>query len=438
MVGQMKRIFAIVLVLTALWPLPSRAQLGLNKATEEEPAVNRNLEIKQKIKFFKDEIARHPQDPSAYYDAAIFYWGIEWQRKAIGLFNQAVTLQPQNAELIFDIGMFYAKQGQTNRAQKYFTNALRLDPKNADMVLKIGVFYGDIDQMGRAQKYFRRALQINPGSETYLQVGLMYMKHGYFNQGAEYLSTALKAGPENPGMYMQIGKSYLENGFFDRAVFYCDRALKMLSADAEAYVDVGFAFWSKGFDAYQAQGMAYLERTGKIFPDNDALQFSIGTEFLGLGAPEAATRFFGQALRIQPAKADLYFKIGSAYINYLKLEETSPATGRKQYREPASYEEMEIFDKGLAAMLKGIEMAREEEPSWHWAVGLLYDVKGMGTDAIYHLIMARELFIIQERSEGKVQEGNSEEVRAILRRYYEKYGYVAEDFDVPGFKGRLF
>lgn len=180
-----------------------------------------------------------------------------------------------------------------------------------------------------------------------------------------------------------------------------------------------------------------MKQAVAIVPNDVDLPFALGKEFMDRDALGISAQYFNQAVRIQPGNAELRFKIGLAYIEYLDLEEDQTREGHPHYRKLVSYSEKQLFNEALENVEQAVSL-RPDDPDWHLQAGLLFDRNGSGLDAIYHLRMARELYMEQEAYEGLVQEGRSEDVRRALRRYYEKYGYRAEDFELPGWLDNLF
>jgi len=113
---------------------------------------------------------------------------------------------------------------------------------------------------------------------------------------------------------------------------------------------------------------------------------------------------------------ELHNKLLASIRQLLDKEITRLRTGRNAVEEAT---------RKQIASLEGILKTDPDNADAHFEAGELYDQVGDGASAIIHTHRAEQLFAAAKNAKGVA------EARRELRRYYRKYDFRTEDFDLP-------
>ena len=255
--------------------------------------------ITDSLKYFTEQIAKHPKDAELYYARAKWQFEHELYEEAALDVRHALDLKNNVAKYYLLSADINFKQNQLDDAEENLKKALELDPESNEIRIQLAKMYylhgnkapsryDDCLAMtmeaitkqpmnpdayylaaqcyaakGDTATYLHRLLQVveqNPNDvRTYLELGYFYQKH---NDATclSYYQNALRAEPDNAEILYNMGTYYKDHHQYDLA---CEKFLTLVSkhpdgafvklsttqvADyvAHAYYNMGVMYFEKG------------------------------------------------------------------------------------------------------------------------------------------------------------------------------------------------
>ncbi|XP_059860639.1 tetratricopeptide repeat protein 6 [Delphinus delphis] len=269
----------------------------------------------------------------AYISRAEIFRGKKDSTLAIVNYTQAIKCKPMDADIYFRRGEMYEIENKV-LAIDDFTKCIFYDPRRTDALFKRGMFYYENENWIAAEEDFTTLLNIDPqNSQARTYRGRVYFKQHFYKQATQDLSTAIHLDPNNwlalyyraclfrksnPLRALQdYSVSALINDgcenlscFLHRGTLYTDLKLWLLAVcDFEAVIS--------------------LERT-VILP-----YINIGLIYLlHLDNYIEATRYFSEAIRLDPMYIQSYICRAEAYHKLHKLKKAVRELSRAIHLQP--------------------------------------------------------------------------------------------------------
>ncbi|XP_060149591.1 tetratricopeptide repeat protein 6 [Globicephala melas] len=269
----------------------------------------------------------------AYISRAEIFRGKKDSTLAIVNYTQAIKCKPMDADIYFRRGEMYEIENKV-LAIDDFTKCIFYDPRRTDALFKRGMFYYENENWIAAEEDFTTLLNIDPqNSQARTYRGRVYFKQHFYKQATQDLSTAIHLDPNNwlalyyraclfrksnPLRALQdYSVSALINDgcenlscFLHRGTLYTDLKLWLLAVcDFEAVIS--------------------LERT-IILP-----YINIGLIYLlHLDNYIEATRYFSEAIRLDPMYIQSYICRAEAYHKLHKLKKAVRELSRAIHLQP--------------------------------------------------------------------------------------------------------
>ena len=134
---------------------------------------------------------------------------------------------------------------------------------------------------------------------------------GDFSQAASAYQKAVAFEPSIPELWANLGLMYRESGNHSEAVKSLQHAARMKPSLFVPQLFLGLEY----LQANQASAARpYLENAVKLNPNDVQALHSLAKAHSMLGESERATDLYGQAVRLDSNKGDLWFDLGTSYL----------------------------------------------------------------------------------------------------------------------------
>jgi tetratricopeptide (TPR) repeat protein len=227
-------------------------------------------------------------------------------------------------------------------------------------------------ELSRAEEEFKKVLALDPNlAEARVNLGLVYHALGEYNLAASNLSTALRQSPGLAGPTLILGIDYLKLGEAEKGIAVLQRALRLAPSNLEGRRALALCYVSRE-DFWQAAD-EYRE-LARLNPDKADAWFRLGHDYVNLAAHLAfrgaevyrgspwGNRFLGDML----AQRDRWNDAAEEYLHSLAGDPKQPGlrtslgqaylhVGKPEKAEAEFRLELELDQKNESAWLGLVE-----------------------------------------------------------------------------------
>ena len=190
-------------------------------------------EDKAAIDALNKTITLAPERASAYGMLAEVYMHEENYPKAIENYNLRIELQPEHTETYFSLGQAYLQNDQFDEAILAFEQTLTLQPKHPEANHNLANAFLASGDSSKAINYYYRQLEVDPITESYYNIGVLFMHQNRHKESAQYLEQAAKLDPDYLPVHINLGALYLKVNRYPDAIKHYEEALKIKPGDPE-------------------------------------------------------------------------------------------------------------------------------------------------------------------------------------------------------------
>ena len=306
-------------------------------------------------KSFEKAIELNPRFPEPRVNLGNLLLGLHEEAAALRQFKTALALDPgiltrdTSSFSAFNVlGLCLMDEAKYPDARRAFERSIRINPKFAPAHSNLGNALVALKQEDAALSEFLAAIAIEPKDAVALyNVGLIYGRQEKFDLAAEYLSKAHGLAPENNAMSVALAGAQISSGRKDAAATLIAHlkkegqlnpqaqeklALRWLENDEplkaveliQGAAEVVPSFYKLGYqkgetdfeNARYAEAAKVLEAIrGLVVPDA-AFHDLLGSVYYALDDPRKASDEFQEAVRLEPADPDHYFKLGMVFLKH--------------------------------------------------------------------------------------------------------------------------
>lgn len=113
--------------------------------------------------FFKEAIAKSPEDYSLYYDYAMYLQDNGFPEEALSYYDILLNVMPDNHNLIYNKGYVYlVYMGENEKALECFNKVLEMDPTSVNALYNKGMTYEQMGDFINAKNIYRQILRKKP------------------------------------------------------------------------------------------------------------------------------------------------------------------------------------------------------------------------------------------------------------------------------------
>ncbi len=301
-------------------------------------------------------LAASPGSFVANHQLGDFYLHAGRQRESIALLLAAYQIDPSNRGNEYDLARAYQETGNYPQAREHVQKLLAARDRTARDEADLHARLGELDeQMGdplAAVHEQEQAVRLDPNEQNYFEWGSELLLHRAVWQAAEVFKNGAKAYPGSSRMLAALGAALFAGDLFEDAATNLCAASDLKPADPEPYTFMGrvemasptplacieprlarFLQQQPGSStANYLYAMAIWKRQPPT-PDPQALRQveTLLTKAVGLDAgsagaylqlgilssvqhhPEAAIRYYKQAIAADPQLGEAHYRLGVAY-----------------------------------------------------------------------------------------------------------------------------
>jgi tetratricopeptide (TPR) repeat protein len=306
-------------------------------------------------KSFDKAIELNPKFPEPRVNLGNMLLGLHQEAAAMKQFKAALAIDPgiltreANSYSAFNVlGLCLADDRKYSEARRAFEHSIRINPKFAPAHVNLGNTLLALKQESAALKEFLIALAIQPKDPNALfNAGLIYGRKGKVSLAEEYLGKAHELAPEDYAISVALAGAEISSGKKEAAESVIAQLSKEAQLDSKAKQelaklwlendeprkavelvqdapDVAPHFYTLGFNkaesdfetARYAEAAKILEAIrGQATPDA-AFHDLLGSVYYALDDPRKASDELQEAVRLEPADAEHYFKLGMVFLKH--------------------------------------------------------------------------------------------------------------------------
>ncbi|HEX9906531.1 MAG TPA: tetratricopeptide repeat protein [Propylenella sp.] len=193
---------------------PFRA-LGLLRAALTLDRLERTEEAEA---FFREAVARNPQDMQSYISYGNMLRGRERFAEAAEIYSKAIALipapGPADWSLFYFRGIAYERTKEWAKAEADFRKALELSPDQPLVLNYLGYSWVDMGMnLEEAMAMIRKAVELRP-NDGYIvdSLGWAHYRLGQYDEAVVELERAVSLRPEDPVINDHLGDAYWRQG----------------------------------------------------------------------------------------------------------------------------------------------------------------------------------------------------------------------------------
>ena len=205
--------------------------------------------------------------------------------------SDLISYDTLNAALYFDRAALHMKSEDLDMGASDLKRAVQLDSTNAKYWLKLGVLYYAMQESRSAKDCWEYCSNLDVANlDCRINLAEMYLAVGEMKKGQKRLNEILDTDPKNSTALFLTGNYALMEGDTIKAMKYIQAAINEDQTLFNAYDQMGVLYSSKG----------------------DLL----------------ALDYFNAALRLQPYRYDIHYKVGMFYQSFQAFDEAVQAYER--------------------------------------------------------------------------------------------------------------
>ena len=343
-----------------------RALVHLNALSEVEKDNSRGILLRAVVlkrrgqfELLKEDLAtildKDPANPEAWELLGRSHYREKRYQEALQAFQKALELNPGLTEMYLQLAQVQTLLDQGEAAVQSYQTFLAKHPDDFEGRFLLGRLHRQLDQTEAAMKELLRAESLNPDDPRLAQaLGDLYLELGNLKEARKRLLRGEGSNAGNLGIIAQ------REGRNREAEQYL---LKALEKDPHqpllwAYLGDALVAQDKKLEAIKAYQSALDQQPG----DFSSL-YNMASLHAGLGQPDQAIDYLGQALQVKPQS-------GAAHYNLALMLDT-----KKEYGDAQTHY--------LKAIQNGIE-----KPEAHFRLAVLYARQSEPEKALIHLEVA--------------------------------------------------
>ena len=254
----------------ALWTFNnSLRQPGLaEKLCRQGFQLSINGEDQKALEFFKEAIARDPENTMAWNGLGSCHVGLNNPAAAINAYRQAIETNPTDETLYFILGDYYVKLEQHQEAIDAYREVIRLKPDFEEAHFKLGVVYSRLGRLDEGKDAFETVIRLNPDAvPAHFNVGIAYAQLGRYQDALRANQEALRVDPEFAPAHNNIGLVQQKLGNTDLEIDAYKRAIRIDPDFASAHYNLGVALLRSGDKAAALDEYKILKELDKPSAD---------------------------------------------------------------------------------------------------------------------------------------------------------------------------
>ena len=232
--------------------------------------------------------------------------GRQVQAAATPTATATTTADPQAD---FKIALQHHQAGRLAEAEAIYRRILESDPEHADSLQLLGALSLQFDRTDEAIELLQRAVDIRPRyAEAHNNLGVALQKRGEIEQAVSHWEKAVALKPDYAQAYCNLAKALSEQGKTGLALACWERAVALTPDDVGAHGD--FAAALQRANRF-GEAVAHYERALALKPDHVEMHCSFAAALRSAGRPSEAIARYQKALALAPDHVGAHVGIGT-------------------------------------------------------------------------------------------------------------------------------
>ena len=270
---------------------------------------------------FKAATAIDPQilvrDPASYSAFNIFGLCLMSDGKyeeARRVFERAIQINPKYVPAHVNLGNALVALRHDDNALKEFLTAIGMQPNDLLALKNVGLIYGRQEKFDLAIQYLERARTLaSHDQEINVALAGAEISAGKAAEARRVISELVKTGELSSRSRETLGLLWLENGEPQNAA---DLVRDDPGLGAQFYT-LGYDKAETEFDAGRYQNARkILEAIRDLRTPDAAFHDLLGSAYYAIDDPKKASQEFQEAVRLEPADPEHYFKLGMVFLKH--------------------------------------------------------------------------------------------------------------------------
>jgi tetratricopeptide (TPR) repeat protein len=254
----------------------------------------------------------------------------------------------RDAQRYFEEGEKAISENRLEAASQAYEKLAHIDPAVPEVRAKLGLIYYMQTRFADAIPQLREAVRLNPAlPNAGTLLAICYAELGRYSEALPGLEKAFRHSPDAKLRRLtglQLLRSYTGLAQRDKAVHTILELSDLYPDDPEILYDMGHLFGDLSYSS--------MKRLSAVAPDSVWVLEASGEKYEAQGAYDAAIVQYRKVIALDPARADIHFRLGHALLGKAGPSgDYAEALGefRKEYEltgaSSAAYEIGEIYRK---------------------------------------------------------------------------------------------
>jgi len=218
----------------------------------------------QSLSLYRRVVESDSESVSAWIGVGVSLSHLERNSEAIVSLERAVELAPEDARIQGVLARTYFKNRQYDQADEWYQKAIKLHPTSAPVswYLDLGLIEMHRGHFEQARRYYLVAVQLHPKSVVaYQNLGLLLLNQNRFDEADACFYTALTVEPEIGSALFGRGEVAFKRGNYSQAVDFYQQAIQQEPTVSEYYYALAQALLRSG---KMAEGKASLAQAKRL------------------------------------------------------------------------------------------------------------------------------------------------------------------------------
>ena len=282
-----------------------------------------NAKFAEKVKYLKDKYWRQS------FNKGVGNVKSEKMEDAAKDFSNCITIDPTRPEAHKNLAYVQVLSDQTEAAMSNYEEAIKIDPKDTEAMFSLANLYLSAKKFQETIELMDKVLAAEPGNvDAIAQKAMAFDYLGETDKAFAAYEEALANRPDDKDLTFNLGRLYFLKNDYKNAIEQFKKVLEIAPDDFEANLNTGNAYLSLAENIrkslsdldekelakipeaeikektdlakkYFKAAIPYLEKAGKIQPENPVLWNNLGVAYINAGMEKEGTEAFKKAEELQ-------------------------------------------------------------------------------------------------------------------------------------------
>ncbi|MCF8360874.1 MAG: ammonia-forming cytochrome c nitrite reductase subunit c552 [Prolixibacteraceae bacterium] len=195
---------------------------------------------------YEKYLLTRPDNWSAHYNLANFFYGRGMFNKAIEHFHKAAELESEVVSPMVNASMAYSMLGNTDMAEQELLKALKKDPGNAAANFNYGLLLGQFQRFNEAKKHLENALESDSTMSAAAYNLAVISSRNSLDEAIKYSALAARTNPTEPRYTYTLAYYQSLAGKDDLAIQTAQKAIESHPGYVDSYLFIAGIYEKRG------------------------------------------------------------------------------------------------------------------------------------------------------------------------------------------------